>query len=80
MSLTLTSNSRLSELGLQVLQDNLCRYLRAALPFLPEECVGALVRYLSGVEVLSDVSFHLGTKDLIMSEVKQVICGSRTVS
>ena len=44
-------------------------YVRAALPYLPEEGVEAFVGFLTSEETMADISFHIGTKDLIMAEV-----------
>lgn len=63
------SNARLEQAGLEVACKSLRRYLRAAFPYFPEEGVTAVVDYLTGVDVLADVCFHLGAKDLILAEV-----------
>ena len=63
------SNERLAGIGAKFLEASLLKYTRSAFPYLPEDGVEALVKHLMTERVLSDISFHIGTKDLIMSEV-----------
>jgi hypothetical protein len=43
-------------------------YVRLVLPKLPEDGVAAIVRHLTSEDLLAHVSFHIGTKDLVLSE------------
>ncbi len=69
-------NSELAAAGEEAVREALEEFLRPAFPYLPEEGVQALVRHLTGVDVIADVSFHIGTKDLIKSEVTGSFPGS----
>lgn len=62
------TNLRLAEKGEKLLERALLGYVRAAFPYLPEEGVQAFVDFLRREETLADVSYHIGTKDLILSE------------
>lgn len=70
---SIQSNERLAEVGAKFLEETLLQYTRSALPYLPEEGVEALVKHLMTEKMLSDISFHIGTKDLIMSEVMSTV-------
>jgi len=61
------SNDVLAEAGGCVLEDVLQNALRTVLPALPEEGIQAVKEYLSSEDVLAHISFHIGTKDLILS-------------
>jgi len=61
------SNEALAEAGGAVLEDVLQSGLRIVLPALPEEGIQAVKEYLSSEDVLANISFHIGTKDLIFS-------------
>lgn len=63
--LNLKSNSSLSALGEDVMSKFLLRYLRAAFQYLPEEGIRRVHDYLMSDDVLSHVSYNLGTKELI---------------
>ena len=39
------------------------------LPKLPDDAVSAVVDHLTSEELLAHISFHIGTKDLVLSEV-----------
>lgn len=60
-------NSDLVMQGTQCIQDTLARWLRGALPYFPEEGVRAVLGYLTGEEMLANVGFHLGLKELVLS-------------
>ena len=63
------SNIQLAESGRKVIEESLRGYLRWAMPFLPEEGVDAFTHFLMQKKLLAHVSFHIGTMDLILSEV-----------
>ena len=63
------SNIQLAESGRQVIEESLRGYLRWAMPYLPEEGVDAFTHFLMQKKLLAHVSFHIGTMDLILSEV-----------
>jgi len=67
VSLNLTSNQSLSERGAKVAERVVVSWLRGAFPALPEEGVQAVTQFLLSEDVLADISFHIGTKDLILS-------------
>ena len=62
------SNLTYSIAGSKVIEDSIKGFVRSALPFLPEEGVEAIKNYLTSDEMLSRVSYHIGTKDLILSK------------
>lgn len=64
--LALQDNSEFSEQGENLMKHYIQRYLRTALPRLPEEGICALVNYLMSEETLSDICFHMGTSELIL--------------
>ena len=67
------SNIQLAESGRQVIEESLRGYLRWAMPYLPEEGVDAFTHFLMQKKLLAHVSFHIGTMDLILSEVG-IVC------
>ncbi len=67
------SHARLAEEGRKITVDTLKGYLRSALPSLPEEAVEAVVTSLTEDKLLAHVSFHIGTVDLILSEVRGIV-------
>jgi len=73
------SNEALAAEGAAMANDALSRYLRAAFPYLPEEGVDAFVAHLTSTEVMADVAFHIGLKDLIKCEVRKesVVCQNK---
>ena len=68
-STTIVSNEKLAEVGKRVILDSLRAYLRTSLPHLPEEGVEAITNFLTREELLAHVSFHIGTLDLVLSQV-----------
>jgi hypothetical protein len=48
-------------------------YVRLVLPKLPTDGVEAVVKHLTSEQLLAHVSFHIGTKDLVMSEATHFI-------
>lgn len=44
-------------------------YVRLILPNLPQDGVSAVVNHLTTEQMLAHISFHIGTKDLVLSEV-----------
>lgn len=63
--LELEDNSQFSEQGEKFMRNYIQRYLRIVLPRFPEEGICDLVKYLMSEETLSDISFHMGTSELI---------------
>ena len=66
---TIVSNEKLAEVGKRVILDSLRAYLRTSLPHLPEEGVEAITNFLTREELLAHASFHIGTLDLVLSQV-----------
>jgi len=67
IKLNLKSNEELSVEGIGLLDRCLTSWLRGALPALPEQGIQAVKEYLTSEEVLSDIAFHIGCKDLIQA-------------
>lgn len=67
--LNIPSNENLAAKGKDVIESTLTQYIRWALPHLPDEGVHALRTFLTTEKMLAHVSFHIGTMDLIMTEV-----------
>jgi len=65
--MNLKSNTELSNEGREIIQKVVVSWLRGALPALPEEGVQALKSYLTSIDMTSDLAFHIGFKDLILS-------------
>jgi len=55
--------------GTKCISETLTQWLRAALPYFPEEGVQAVVGYLTKEEMLADVGFHLGLRELVLCKV-----------
>ena len=64
----MVDNSLLAERGREVMQRTLTRWLRAAFPLLPEEMISELRDFLMTDEMLADVAFHIGLREIILSE------------
>lgn len=62
------SNQSLSIVGGDLIDATLKAFVRTALPYLPEEGVDAIKNFLTTEEMLAHISFHVGTKDLILSK------------
>jgi len=67
IKLNLKSNEELSVEGIGLLDRCLTSWLRGALPALPEQGIQAVKEYLTSEDVLSDIAFHIGCKDLIQA-------------
>jgi dsRNA-specific ribonuclease len=65
----LVPNDALAAEGAALLSNALTQYLRATFPHLPEEGVDAFVAHLTSTDVVADVAFHIGLKDLIKCQV-----------
>jgi len=61
-------NSELAEKGRSAIHTVLTRWLRGAFPMLPEEMIDELREYLQTEQVMADVAFHIGLRDLVLSE------------
>jgi len=67
IQLNLKSNEELSAEGIGLLDRCLTSWLRGALPALPEQGIQAVKEYLTSEDVLTDIAFHIGCKDLIQA-------------
>lgn len=67
VQLDLNSNKGIIAHGVNILIQFIPRYLRQTYQFLPEEGISAVCQYLISDDVLSHVSYNIGTKDLIFS-------------
>jgi large subunit ribosomal protein L44 len=65
--LNLNSNEELSGEGVDLIDRVVASWLRGALPALPEEGVQAMKSYLTSEDLLADIGFHIGFKDLILA-------------
>eukprot|EP00088_Acartia_fossae_P000551 TRINITY_DN10225_c0_g1_i6.p1 TRINITY_DN10225_c0_g1~~TRINITY_DN10225_c0_g1_i6.p1 ORF type:complete len:369 (-),score=71.02 TRINITY_DN10225_c0_g1_i6:477-1517(-) len=65
--LNMKSNTELSVAGENLISKIITNWLRGALPALPEEGVQAVKTYLTSEDILADLGFHIGFKDLIMA-------------
>jgi len=61
-------NSRLADRGRDVLHRTLTSWLRAAFNFLPEEMITELREFLLTDNMLADVAFHIGLREVILAE------------
>jgi len=64
----LVDNSQLAREGLEVINKALLMWLRGALPLLPEDGIVAIKSFLTREMMLADISFHLGLRELVLSE------------
>lgn len=67
-ALYMNSNSELSSRGKGLIVDYAEKFLRSSLPLLPEEGVRNIVEHLTSVEVMSEVGYGIGLKDIILTE------------
>ena len=68
VSTGLVDNSELAREGLRFINTALGRWLRGALPLLPEDGIVALLNYLTREIMLAEIAFHLGLRELVLSE------------
>jgi len=68
VSTGLVDNTKLASDGKVIISDALGSWLRGALPLLPEEGIEAVIKYLTTDTMMADVAFHLGVRDLVLSE------------
>jgi len=62
---SLESNRGLAASGLSLATQSLCSWLRRSYPLLPEEGVTAVVQHLLSRDMLANISFHIGTRELL---------------
>merc|ERR1719357_823497 len=68
VSTGLVDNTKLASDGKVIISDALGSWLRGALPLLPEEGIEAVINYLTTDTMMADIAFHLGVRDLVLSE------------
>lgn len=68
VQLDLQSNEKLAEEGGKLIEKTIVSWLRTALPAFPEEGIASLADYLTSEDMLANVSFHIGTKELVLLE------------
>ena len=61
-------NSELAVKGEKIIKTVLTRWLRSAYPLLPEEMITEVRQFLSTEEMLAEVGFHIGLREIILSE------------
>merc|ERR1719483_932162 len=64
----LVDNSALAREGKAVIYKALGQWLRGALPLLPEEGIAAVTDYLTTETMMAGIAFHLGLRELVLSE------------
>merc|ERR1712001_777297 len=64
----LTDNSELAEKGDEIIKTVLTRWLRSAYPLLPEEMITEVRQFLTTEQLLAEVGFHIGLREIILSE------------
>lgn len=67
----LRDNAELIGRGERLLAEHTERFVRAHWPLLPEEGVRSVQQHMVSDAVLANVSAHLGTSDLILTEVSR---------
>jgi len=68
ISTGLIDNSELANKGVAIINEALTHWLRSALPFLPEEGINAILQYLTSENMIADIAFHIGLRELVLSE------------
>lgn len=67
-ALQMESNEALADTGRTLIIDYCQHYLHTTLFRLPEEGISALVEYLSSEQMVAQIGFNMGLKDLILTE------------
>ena len=68
VSTQLRDNSELSLEGEKIVKSALTRWLRGAYPLLPEEMITEIRQFLTSHQVMAEVGFHIGLREIILSE------------
>lgn len=68
-TINLQDNTLLVKAGEEIISEYVEKFLLQSLPKLPKEGIKAIKDYLISEDVLANVSSHLGTNDIILSEV-----------
>jgi len=61
-------NSELADRGREVIHSSITRWLRVAFPVVPEEMITELRDYLLSEPIMADVAFHIGLREIVLSE------------
>ena len=64
----MVDNTLLADRGREVMHRSLTRWLRGAYPLLPEEMISEIRDFLMTDDMLADVAFHIGLREVILSE------------
>merc|ERR1719483_46670 len=64
----LVDNIELAGEGKEIINKALGQWLRGALPLLPEEGIAAVTDYLTTETMTASIAFHLGLRELVLSE------------
>merc|ERR1719450_2105136 len=64
----MVDNSELASRGQQVISSSLTRWLRGAYATLPEEMIEEIRSYLMSDNMMADVAFHIGLREIVLSE------------
>lgn len=68
VSTQLKDNSELSSEGQKIIKSALTRWLRGAYPFLPEEMITEVRQFLTSDQNMAEVGFHIGLREIVLSE------------
>ena len=68
VSTQLRDNSELAVKGEKIIKTVLTRWLRSAYPLLPEEMISEVMQFLTTEQMLAEVGFHIGLREIILSE------------
>jgi len=74
VSTQLRDNSELAVKGEKIIKTVLTRWLRSAYPLLPEEMISEVRQFLTTEQMLAEVGFHIGLREIILSE-EYPLCG-----
>ena len=68
VSTQLRDNSELAVKGEKIIKTVLTRWLRTAYPLLPEEMITEVRQFLTTEQMLAEVGFHIGLREIVLSE------------
>ena len=68
VSTQLRDNTELAVKGEKIIKTVLTRWLRTAYPLLPEEMITEVRQFLTTEQMLAEVGFHIGLREIVLSE------------
>ncbi|XP_045503762.1 39S ribosomal protein L44, mitochondrial [Colias croceus] len=66
-AIQMKDNRELAEKGMKFMEEYIQLYLEVVLPKFPKEGINGIKNYLLSEKVLSNISLHIGTKDIILA-------------